>query len=303
MSVVRPIRSAFYSIVCAMVVITGSPAFADDFPNDLAARDDAIRLEPMAPWNIDFGANKCRLARWFGAEDDVHLVVFEQGAPRESFGLSIAGPEIRRFANGRQFYLGMERDEEFEKKDRFGRGEIEGVGSSIIIPSERIYPDPPAGSAGMAGINLAEAGTIDRIVLRRGGRIISIETGNLAAPIEALNNCTSSLLAEWGLDPDQHQSYVRPVWLNEDAVVRRITDKYPRAALSRGEQGIFRLRVIVETDGSVSDCHLEKSTRTESLESPACDEMMRSQFEPARDIAGIPIRSFYAATISYAING
>ena len=92
-----------------------------------------------------------------------------------------------------------------------------------------------------------------------------------------------------------------PVWSNESAIVRRIVDEYPDDALRSGEQGIFRMRVIVEEDGTVSDCHLEKSTQTDRLESPACRAMMRAEFEPARDAEGNAMRSFYATTITYRI--
>ena len=63
------------------------------------------------------------------------------------------------------------------------------------------------------------------------------------------------------------------------------------------------MRVIVEADGSVSECFVENSTETERLESPACREMLKSEFEPARDAEGQPMRSFYASSISYVIGG
>ena len=73
-------------------------------------------------------------------------------------------------------------------------------------------------------------------------------------------------------------------------------------ALRKGESGIFRLRVIVEADGKISDCVINNATITESLESPACREMRGANFEPALDKDGNPMRSFYTTQIVYRIN-
>ena len=200
----------------------------------------------------------------------------------------------------------MERDKPMKVLNLFNHGSVEQVGSAVIIGNFSIG-DSDAGEGeepvlASAGIDLAVAETVDRIVLQKGKHVISFETGSMMPPFQALNVCTSDLLREWGLDPEQHKSYVRPSWENSKKIVRRIQDAYPRKALMSREQGIFRMRVIVEQDGSVSDCHLEKSTETEKLESPACKEMRSAKFDPARDSAGNPMRSFYATTITYAIN-
>ena len=104
-----------------------------------------------------------------------------------------------------------------------------------------------------------------------------------------------------GLDPDQHVAYVPPRFINEAAIARRIQARYPRDAVNAGEQAIFRMRVIVEADGTVSDCSIENSTEGNRLESPACREMMKAQFEPARAHDGGTMRSFFATTVSYVV--
>jgi len=238
----------------------------------------------------------------FGPDDNSHLLFFEQGAPGSAFGVSLAGPEISRFRNANRIYIGMERDEPVAENTDFNRGDIESVGPAIIITTLSIGSDEePSALSPLrgAGINLEEAGTIDRVVMRRGRHILSFETGDMMPPFQALNTCTQDLLRDWGLDPEQHAAYIRPRWINEDAIVQRIADQYPRRARAFGEQAIFRMRAIVETDGSVSDCHLENSTETRRLESPACREMMDAQFEPARDAQGNPMRSFYGTSITY----
>lgn len=285
-----------------------------DYPGQLVeaaqGNDKVVVLEPVSPWNIDFAENRCRLSRVFGSAEDMHLLFFEQAAPQGAFGLTVAGSEVRRIQRARGLYLGMQSDAPMDEVERAGIGDVDQVGPAVIISGFTINPEGFEDDANenevqvlrKAGIDLEEAAKVDRVVFQRGSRVLSFETDNMMAPFQAMNVCTGDLLRAWGLDQASHESYMVPVWTNQDAIVRRIVDEYPDQALRRGEQGIFRMRVIVETDGTVSDCHLEKSTETEKLESPACRAMMDALFEPARDAGGNAMRSFYATTVTYSIN-
>jgi TonB family protein len=292
------IEPALVSILAASLAVTPLPAAGQDtFPDTLAAGPGATRLEPVIPWNIDFGENRCRLTRIFGSEADRHLLMFEQAAPGQSFGLTIAGSNIANFRTAGKVDLGMERDEPMKTKDEFGKGQIADLGPALIFSNVGIGRAQPAESLRGVGIDLTEAATIDRVVLRRGKDVLSFETGNMAEALAALNSCTDDLLKQWGLDADAHKNHVPPVWTNEALVTQRIVAVYPTAARSVGEQAIFRMRVTVETDGSVSDCLIEESTVTRRLESPACKEMRRAQFEPARDAQAALCRDYRARTV------
>jgi TonB family protein len=301
-----------------VAVIAGPAAAQIMLPAEAAARKGTILLQPSSPWNIDFGESRCRLARIFKSEDAEHILFIEQGAPRAQFSLTMAGPELRHFSGYSSVLIGTSSDEPLHELPRAGKGKVEGYGEALIIGSMRIddrfeqddYSDDSSSKGDgkidrkqtFAGIDPVEAGTIERIVLTRGKRGLSFETGNMKAPIEALNLCSSDLLIRWGLDPDQHKKYSPPRMINSRTVVRSIQAKYPTRALRSGEQGIFRLRAIVGADGSVSDCVIENATITERLESPACIEMRKAKFEPALDADGSPMRSFYATTVTYSVN-
>lgn len=296
------LHPAYTCLMGASLALAPAMAAADvSFPNDVAAADGAIRLEPVSPWNIDFGANRCRLTRVFGTEEDRHLLMLEQAAPNSEFGLTLAGSGISRFRTAATVDLGLERDEPMVSLDQFGKGEIADLGPALIFSTISIDPKAMADALRPVGVNLDEAAKVDRVVLRRGKAVLSFETGNMKDAIAALNNCTVDLLTQWGLDPEAHKNHVPPMWANAAAVTRRIVAVYPSSALRAGEQAIFRMRVTVETDGSVSDCLIEESTIAKKLESPACKEMRNAKFAPARDGQGQPMRSFYATTIRYVI--
>jgi len=288
-------------LLAGAIAFTPSAALAQAYPNALAEQDGAVRLQPMSQWVLDFGDNKCRLARWFGTEGNKHLLMFEQAAPQSSFGLTMAGPELRRFHGRDSFRIGMQGNAPMAERERFESGDVDGIGKAVIIATHSLGSSRSDEGLLNAGINVDQAASVDRIVIERSGRVVSFETGNMGDAFKALNVCTSDLLESWGLDPAQHQSYVPPRWLNQESVVRGIVASYPRQALLSGEQGIFRMRVIVEADGTVGECLVENATETERLESPACRQMGRAQFAPARDATGRPMRSFYATPITYRI--
>ena len=278
------------------------------FPATEAELEGATTLAPLRPWNIDFSENRCRLSRLFGTEDEPHLIFFEQAAPRGRFRLTFAGAELGRFERTSDLALGAERDEPIARLDHYYHGDVIGIGPAIIISDYNIGRFAPVSEEGdktprltKAGVDLDEAATIERFVLKKGDKVVSFETGDMMPAFRALNVCTSDLLRSWGLDPEKHEAYRWPVWTNRKSVSQRIAREYPRDALNRRETGVFRLRVIVEADGTMSECFLEASTENERLDSPACRQMRRAKFEPARDAQGQPMRSFYATSISYSL--
>ena len=95
-----------------------APAHADVYPPQIAARDATVKLEPASPWNIDFAQNSCRLTRLFGTSDEPHLLIIDQSAPTDIFGLTLAGREVRHFRRARSIGLGLERDEPGEDEER-----------------------------------------------------------------------------------------------------------------------------------------------------------------------------------------
>ncbi len=305
-------RFLFAALMAGLLCI---PAQAIETASEAANRPNAVRLEPISPWSLDYGVDRCRLVRQFGSEDDQYLVAIEQSAPQASFGLTLAGSLVRQFQFGDRSFLGLQDDAYVARLNRIMRGNATKAGPAIILASvvlmgegsRRIIAnsDEPveieASDLINGAINLIEAAKINRIVLRKDREALVLETGNLFAPFEKLNECTRSLLTDWGLKPSEHDAYYPPLWTNRKAITKRIMSSYPRDALIRGEQGVFQMRAIIEEDGSVSSCHLGQSTKTETLESPACREMMRAEFEPARTNKGDPMRSFFATSISYRI--
>lgn len=295
-------RTFFLSLILAGALGCGaSGATAQDLPGDVAAREGTTVLEPRGGWTLDMRESKCRLARWFGDEDDVHLLLIEQTAPQNLFSLTLAGSNLRRFRTANDLRLGMEPNRRMTSRERFAITDMEDAGPAIILGGVRIGFAPDANGLIAAGISVEAAATIEQLVVADGRDALVFASGNMERPIRALNACTTNLLNEWGLDPQVHQSYTPAYLLDREAFEKRLTARYPRGAIWRGEQGIFRFRAIVETDGSVSDCMIENVSTVGDLDPPACDELRKARFEPAKGADGSAIRSFFANAVNYRV--
>lgn len=285
-------------LVCALV---GNPA---------AAAEPTV-LVPSSQWILDYADNRCRLVRTFGAGTQKALLFFDQSAPGNRFGLSAAGADLKRFRAGRPTLVRINETVEARKTEPFN-GTLDGFGPALIYSSlqfayliDGAEPDEDADTrpvAGFPAIDMVEATKAEFIEFGQSGYRVRFATGNLRAPMAALNTCSADLVRAWGLDLEKHRTMTRrPVWSNRPEVVRRIVARYPAQALFRGDQGIVNMRVMLDANGSVTDCQVERATSAESLVSPACREMQQARFEPALDSEGKAMKSFYGVTIVYKI--
>lgn len=275
----------------------------------LAAPAEAkvVEVAPSSPWNVDFGANKCRLARFFGEGENRHLLFFEQYWPGETFGMTAAGPSFKRYRTGQRTDLSFfAAQQPFETKPFSGT--VGEYGDGVIYSTlglkkaERSGDTGEAVAAGVPQLDKDMARQVEFVALRQRGDEVRLLSGPLDEAFAVLDNCALDLIGSWGLDVAQHRTATRlPRWINKDAVVRRIVAVYPREALNSGEQGIMRMRVIVSPEGTVEDCAIIKATNTDRLESPACKAMLGARFEPALDAEGRPMRSYFAESIIYQI--
>lgn len=290
-------RPVILALAALSTALTATPAQAK-----------VVEIAPSSPWNVDFGATRCRLARFFGEGDARHLLFFEQYWPGEYLGMTVAGPSFARYGSRKPTelrFLAMQEPHKTEPFTGTGGKYGQAVIYSMVNVAAGITPRDADDSANPAPTGLPEldkdaARKVEFVSLRQRGDEIRLMSGPLDEAFGVLDQCARDLVADWGLDVEQHRTMTRrPQWTNRDAVARRIVSSYPREALQRGEQGIMRMRVIVSTQGTVEDCAIIKATTTERLDSPACKAMLNARFEPALDAAGQPMRSYFAESIVY----
>ncbi len=249
-----------------------------------AAPATPLVLGPSSPWNVDYAPDSCRLVRLFGEGEDQHYLAFQQYSPSKVFGLTVAGPGFKKFRSLEKTMI------------NFHEAQAE---------EEPVQPEgepPKAPGPGVPALDLAQGKQVQFVTLRQGKHEVRLDTGRLDQAFAVLNQCTLDLVRDWGLDPERHvTAQTRPFWNNQDVIVKRIQREYPAEAARIGEQGIMRMRVIVSAEGTVESCRILKSTQTEELDSPACKMMKNATFDPARDAAGVPFRSYFVTSLTYKL--
>lgn len=298
-------------IVAASTVLAPSAAWSQE-----------VVLEPSSQWHLDYGEDKCRLARTFGEGERKTIFFLEQFSPGSGFSWVVAGPPVEAMRRNRdvdvQFGPGfasfpVEQDDGLTL-DGFG----EAIGGRGHKPpeGERVTAGPRMGAAtghvgdsgedsGPTGLDPAEGRKIAYLALSQGEDKRSLlRLGDMEPAFKAVNACIDDLVESWGLDPAVLRTQVTgPAWTNADRLVSKIQDNYPSEALRGGNQANFGLRVMVGADGEVVGCHFTEMTSAENFSDRVCPIIMReAEFAPARDADGTAIPSYYTSRVLYRIN-
>lgn len=134
---------------------------------------------------------------------------------------------------------------------------------------------------------------------------LSLRTGSLHGPMEAMRTCLDELLTHWGIDAEAHKTLSRPVEpIDYARLVREVQEDYPVRMANKGMQAFIRVRLNVSADGVPTACHPQSQINEQDFERVACDNMMRfARFRPALDKDGEPIASYYRVSIYYGFEG
>ncbi|OYX64667.1 MAG: hypothetical protein B7Y88_11270 [Sphingomonadales bacterium 32-64-17] len=274
-------------------------------------RAEDIRLAPSSEdkWILNYAEQKCRLARYFGEEDDRYLMMLDQFQPGTHVTLTVAGDEMWRYAERDNVQL--ELSPLFSNLSVYADSVSFGDFRTAIFLGLTIAPkhdgEPEHSRYDVSGLPHINASALEgdaALKFSRRSGSITFELPGLAAALNALNDCTRDLVYSWGLDLDSQDRMRRKAEpINFQEIAERISNSYPSRAFHEGEQATLALRIIVDADGSIEECQVNEITSTRYLRSPACDEFGdRAMFAPAEDANGKPIKSYYAATIGYRIN-
>lgn len=293
-------RRAIVALASLTTVLAANPAHAEP-----------VVLKPSSPWNVEFADEKCRLSRIFGQGDARHLLLIEQFGPETRFIMTAAGPSFERFKDrevtGLKF---LSARDEIEIKPFLGT--ITDFGPAVVassVPSAQKAetipsPDSERIVTGLPHLDTDSAKEIEFVSLRqtKGGEVRLI-SGPLDDAFAVLNQCTADLVSVWGLNVEQQRAASkRPRWIDPEKVTKKILDSYPSSAVRQGEQGLLRMRLMVNEVGGVESCLIISATKTKKLDGPPCRIMQKAQFEPALDAEGKPMRSFFLTAITYTLN-
>lgn len=306
-------RIRFRAGVATSILAISAPGTATS-----AADASLTILEPSSHWQLDYGEERCRLARLFGNGDSKTIFWMEQTGPSGTFNWLVAGGAIDLLGSVRRVsasfgpaFESFELDESSSGPIRRDSLELASFGKAIESTGYRRFEHDSRGEPDEADqfgetyseLNPAHGAQIEYVEFSRKDRRVRLATGDLADGFKALNACATDLYEFWGVDPKEIARIatgVKP--LNMKRVARQIQKHYPSKAERRGEDAIMQLKVLIGTDGRVEKCITIEKTKAENFDERACELFKQhAMFEPAQDAEGKPVRAFFSTTVVYAV--
>jgi hypothetical protein len=294
-----------------------------------AAAQNAVDLyKPSGPWAVDYGDDYCRLARNFSDGTNALSVAFERIQPAAEMRLILVGPDLKTYrsaeeigwhflpgdparkaratqsqtADGKQWYnLGLVT---IDPKAGFGFAGAAVVRRDVVSDSPAPPPvrsapaAPPAPLAYDRAAEQAAAKAFTGFVLD--GALttpVQVDTGDLSAPVAALQACADDLAKSWGLDPVRLQTQKSPAiaqgggsgWLPMGTVAF--------ADFAKLGGGSNQVRVMVDATGKPTACAVHWPTLDQATNTKICKTLMANgKFTPAMDSAGQPMPGYWVAS-------
>lgn len=272
---------------------------------------EPLVLKPTSAWHVDYADDRCRLARQFGAGDDLVYALFDRYGPTEYFRLTLAGMPVKTSIDQADATLRFGPTES-EQKIMFYNGNLGTMPALIFANSIRVAPAAAAEFAAatkndddewieFAPISEARQKAIKYLTLGKPlKRQITLETGSMRGPMVALDKCIDNLMATWGIDTEKHKALTRKVMPQQSPGKWVVSDDYPVDMLVSGQPAIVEFRLSVGPDGKPTACYIQSTTRPKEFDDAVCKSVMsRARFDPALDAAGKPLASFYRNTVRF----
>lgn len=280
----------FATALAAATILLNQAAMA-------SAADELPVLNPSSAWNLRYDEDKCRMLRAFGEGEKKVTLVLDQSGPEPYYTLTLIGHRVNQ-ANGK--YMRVRFGDEAAMERSFLKGELPDDTPIIAMHGLNLAP----ASAIAAGLSEAEVepigpareAAIEHIAFSAGlDDPFTLATGSLGEPLAAMRTCTADLAKYLGGVSQVARPKDNPgTWLS--------SNDYPTAMLNRNEEGTVRFRLTVDGQGKTTSCHITRSTRPQTFDDAVCLALLkRATFEPALDLQGKPVASYWHSSVRFEI--
>jgi hypothetical protein len=282
------------ALAAAGLIGSAAAATAQDVP--------ASMYKPAGQWSLDYGDDYCRLARNFTDGTNTLAVAFERIEPSANMRLILVGPDLKTYRSAEEIgwhFLPSDAERKAratysqtgDGKRWYNLGPVTLAAATPPTPGSP--PAPPALYSRTA--EQATAKGISGLVLDTGLTTpVQVDTGDLGAPIAALQACADDLAKSWGLDPTALKSETAPAvpegggvgWLPQGTIA--FTDF---AKLGGGSN---QVRLMVDASGKPTSCAIHWPTLDEATNDKICKALMdKARFTPAKDVSGQPMAGYW----------
>ena len=287
------------------------------FAAEADARDPVVQ-SPSSNWQLDYGEDKCTLARAFGEGDDVTYLVISMYAPDDDANITVMRKERPNDAPDYRVQFGPDTDLtiiEYPMRANFNE-DLKGVLFTLsfrpyedakrireLNESER-DPEVPYRSANWdeAARNAREKAITEFRIERAFDDDLVLATGSMGKPLQAIRTCVDELIGHWGLDAEVQRNLSRRAYPIESPEKWMTPADYPGNMLRAGYQGVVNFRLIVDPSGKPTRCIIQETSRPTDFADLSCKILMKkAKLAPALDKDGNPVTSFWSETIRFVL--
>jgi hypothetical protein len=268
-----------------------------------AAAQDAVKVfKPTGQWALDYGDDYCRLARNFSDGKSELALAVERIEPGPMSRLILVTDAIKPFRSAEEIGWHFtpadpERKARYthsttaDGKKYYNLGPFMFAPFAPPAPGAPPAPPPPFDRAK----EQAAAKALTGFVLDGGlSAPVQVETGDLSAPVGALQACADDLAKSWGLDPAKLKT--------QSAAA--IPDKGGSGWLPQGTVGFGdfaklaggsnQVRLMVDASGKATSCKIHWPTLDASINDKICKAAMaNAKFTPAKDASGQAMAGYW----------
>jgi len=274
-------------------------------PAAAQAVEPLLLMNPTTGWSVDYAEDSCVLRRSFGSGEGTALLELRQGGPGDSYELTLGSDTLASARRTPRVYHGTDTDwYEPARPSLLSSGNWHAVRFNDSLRPAALKPKDEAWPVWPNEDRDARETAVDQITIAGGfERDLTLRTGRMHAPMDALRVCTRELVTRWGLDPDVQDTLSRRVTpIQQAGWTRQMLNAYPLDMLRKGKSGRVAIRLLVDVNGKPTQCVATKGMAEPSFETAACSGAMRyARFEPALDAGGQPVASYWLTTILYSV--
>ena len=271
---------------------TATPALADD-----------LVLSPSSEWAFSEYDDRCRATRVFGEGRDSTTLWIEQGGTEPNYNLTLIGRPFRNpYGGGVRLQFGEE--EEFIRsyitlESSTGRPVLAMFGATIVQGEMEREGDAETPDV---SIDRSRASAIKTLRLRTSiPEPVELQLGSMEKPLAFLDECgtrIAAILSAAGRALTGEATPPEPI--DEDEWL--VGADYPNYLVAARMEGRLEVRLTVNRRGRPSSCFVIASNKPQLFDDPVCLNLMkRARFEPARDVEGNPVASYYTTNVTFAI--
>ena len=131
---------------------------------------------------------------------------------------------------------------------------------------------------------------------------ITLHTGGLAKPLQALEKCAFDSLKDWGIDPAVDSTIATSSHPVADAQSLFSAQDYPQAALRSFKQDNLEVWLNIDAQGQIANCRVISDFASPEINDAICGMIRRKErFVPARTKDGTPVPDFYIQSFVFKI--